>query len=281
MLNFLDELKEGYAKADKALGGFLPGGGTGNPLSNTVREGALKARDAALDAADRPFHQDLFIKAHTGGQSGDGVLRELPENVLESIKGAATEQENFMKSTYEDLEGNLAAAKKMLEDPNSTFVDKNAASGYINKIYPMLKEQGLDARVKRSKSGSLSLYSHGTEAHLGLGTIGLYYDKNGNVLIKDKWKVDRKAGKIKNGSYADLVEGGRLPTEIHDLARKLGAYKDIPIEVRLSKEEWEKISNKSFQDIIKKDKKKYDDKQAFKKRLEAMEKRLGLSEDED
>ena len=281
MLQFLDQLKEGYAKADKALGGFLPGGGTGNPLSNTVREGALKARDAALDAADRPFHQEIFVKAHTGGQSGDGVMRELPDNVLQSVKGAATRQETDLENMYRSLEGNLAGAKKRLEDPSATFIDKQAANNFINHIYPELKEKGLDHFIERSESGSLSLYQEGVEAHLGLGSIGLYYDKNGDVLIKDKWKVDREVGRMEEGSYVDLLEGGKLPTEIHDLARKLGTYKDIPIEVRLTKEEWEKIKPNKRDDLYtgKDGKYSYEDKKAFKKRLEAMEKRLGLSKD--
>ena len=281
MLQFLDQLKEGYAKADKALGGFLPGGGTGNPLSNTVREGALKARDAALDAADRPFHQDLFIKAHTGGESGDGVLRELPENVLEQIKGAAADDKQITKDFYKNLEGNLAAAKKKLKDPNSSQIDKNFAKIFIEHTYPDLKSKTLESATSRSKEGSLSLYGMGVEGHLGLGSIGLYFDKDGNVLIKDKWKVDREDGKNKEGVYKDLVEGGRLPTKIHDLARQLDTYRDIPIEVKLTKEEWEKINAGSIMDRADKDKKNLLKKYALKKRLKDVEKRLGYSVDEN
>ena len=185
MLFFVDEA---YEKADEALGGWLPGGGTANPLSNAVREGALKVRDDIVDAYKPPLHKDLFIKAHTGGASGDGVLRELPKNVLETIK-MQTEKH---KST------------------------------------------------SRKTEGQLSLYGSGNiEANLGLGTVGVYFDKDGNVLIKDKWKVDKPKGKQK--FYNDLTEGGQLASDIHNAALDLGTYKDIPIEVRLTKQEWERL----------------------------------------
>jgi hypothetical protein len=34
----LNKVQQGYKETDKRLGGFLPGGGTGNPLSNVVRQ---------------------------------------------------------------------------------------------------------------------------------------------------------------------------------------------------------------------------------------------------
>ena len=185
MLFFVDEA---YEKADEVLGGWLPGGGTANPLSNTVKEGALKVRDDIVDAYNPPLHKDLFIKAHTGGVSGDGVLRELPKNVLETIK---TQTEKY-------------------------------------------------GSTSRKTEGFMSLYGSGNvEANLGLGTVGVYFDKDGNVLIKDKWKVDKPKGKQK--FYNDLTEGGQLASDIHNAALDLGTYKDIPIEVRLTKQEWERL----------------------------------------
>ena len=185
MLLFVDEA---YEKADEALGGWLPGGGTANPLSNTVREGALKVRDDIVDAYNPPLHKDLFIKAHTGGVSGDGVLRELPKNVLETIK---------------------------------TQTEKHKSTS-------------------RKTEGQLSLYGSGSvEANLGLGNVGVYFDKDGNVLIKDKWKVDKPNGKQK--FYKDLTEGGQLASDIRNAAVDLGTYKDIPIEVKLTKQEWERL----------------------------------------
>ena len=240
MLQFLDQLKEGYAKADKALGGFLPGGGTGNPLSNTVRSEALRVRDNIVDSYEPPLHKDLFIKAHTGGVSGDGVVRELPRHVLGVIK-AQTEKQKFL----DEYPSNPENAKKLqsqlihqLKNPNLTTKQKNQIKNDIKESQEDVKKGPPD--TSRKKEGQLNLYSSGsTEAHLGLGTIGVYFDKDGNVLIKDKWKVDKPNGREK--SYGDLGEGGQLASDIHNAALDLGTYKDIPIEVRLTKEEWDRL----------------------------------------
>lgn len=252
MLQFLDELKEGYAKADKALGGFLPGGGTGNPLSNTVREGALKTRDAALDILGADLKEELFIKAHTGGQSGDGVIRELPKNVLETIKGQAvrTDRDNFSFKAQEFYQQQIKTHEAYLSMPDKPGMpiskafhqqELKEAKTKLEKLGPVDKD--------RKVRGRLSLYGTTVEAEQSLGSIGLYYDKEGNVLIKDKWKVDYDLGKVGDGSLFDLVEGGRAATDIHELARQLGTYRDIPIEVRLTKDQWEAIGEGGSDDM--------------------------------
>ena len=252
MLQFLDELKEGYAKADKALGGFLPGGGTGNPLSNTVREGALKIRDAALDKADRQLHEELFIKAHTGGASGDGVIRELPDDVLGAIKRTVREEDRANGGALKSIESYEKHAKFITANPDAANhkYEVKMAQHFLDNIDKQ-KEKASDK--ERKAYGNLDLYtSRNIGAHLGLGTVGVYFDKDGNVLIKDKWKVDGyndgegrmypgKDGKKKRGLYGDLAEGGYIASDAHDLARKLGTSKDLPIEVRLTKEQWEAI----------------------------------------
>ena len=58
-------------------------------LPDAVRNPVLKARDFVLDLADRPFHEELFIKAHTGGVPEDGVLRQLPDDILRTVKRMA------------------------------------------------------------------------------------------------------------------------------------------------------------------------------------------------
>lgn len=97
-------------------------------------------------------------------------------------------------------------------------------------------------RQNRVGGTSVGLYNTGDqEAELGLGTIGFYRDQQGNVLIKDKWKVDNPDDRTGSGNIRDLAEGGQLATQIHDASRALGTYREIPIEVRLSKDEWDAI----------------------------------------
>lgn len=97
-------------------------------------------------------------------------------------------------------------------------------------------------RQKRVGGTSVGLYNTGDqEAELGLGTVGFYQDQQGNVLIKDTWKVDNPDDRTGRGNIRDLAEGGRLATQMHDASRALGTYREIPIEVRLTKDEWDAI----------------------------------------
>ena len=177
-------------------------------LSNFINNGiaqtkdlGMKLRNKALDVLDLPFHKDLFLRANTGGVGGDGVLRELPDNVLGTLR---------------------------------TMVDKEKRSPFQDPT--------------RSRRGEVWTYDSGDpETAMSLGRVGVYYDKQGNVLIKDNWKVDG-SGQIGRSlldpnrmNYIDLAEGGRAASDFHDVARMLGLYKEIPIEVRLTKDQWNSV----------------------------------------
>ena len=217
-------------------------------LVDGLKDLGLGARDKILDLADRPFHEELFIKAHTGGVGGDGVLRELPDNILRTIKKqtqADTKRRNYDSDI--DLERLAADAKDLIANPEKA-TNPFEVQGAENFLANYESEVAKAADPGRSRSGDLDLYTSGNkEAHLGLGTIGVYFDKQGNVLIKDKWKVDgSEQGRPtkKDGTkdrYADLNEGGDIASDAHDLAKMLGTYKDIPIEIKLTKEQWDAI----------------------------------------
>ena len=217
-------------------------------LVDGLKDLGLKARDAALDVADRPFHEELFIKAHTGGLSGDGVLRELPDRILRTIKKQTrvdTKRRNYDAEV--GIEELAASAKDLIANPEKAT---NPYEVNMAEIFLANLGDGI-ARAKdpgRSTKGELGFYSSGDdEARLGLGTIGIYFDQQGNVLIKDKWKVDgsEQGRPIKEdgtkGLYADLAEGGEIASDAHDLAKQFGTYRDIPIEVKLTKEQWDAI----------------------------------------
>lgn len=242
----------GPGKAD-ASGENLPGK-LGSEVAQTaglvdgLKDLGLGARDKILDLADRPFHEELFIKAHTGGVGGDGVLRELPDRILRAIK---TRVKYDTKSREWDKEKGfdeaVARAKQVIENPETAEFpyQVQAAQVFLDNLDGQ-KAQAED--TGRKTQGQLSLYNSGNkEAHLGLGTIGVYFDKNGNVTIKDNWKVDgseRGRPTKEDGTpmrYADLAEGGDIASDVHDLAKQLGTYKDIPIEIKLTKEQWDAI----------------------------------------
>ena len=190
-------------------------------------------RDKALDASGLPLHYRLFLQAHTGGAAGDGTLRELPQRTLRTIKQEFLKEQRW-RDNFEDFR------ERARQDLNSDDPNKVAyAQNYLDK-FDHTQARASDAGF--SEFGTISLYNSGDpEAHLGLGMIGLYQDSKGNVLIKDTWKVDNPDKRKEDGRIYDLVEGGHVATQLHDAATRFGTYKDIPIEVRLTKEQWDAI----------------------------------------
>lgn len=173
---------------------------------------ARKVRDAVLDKLGRPLHEQLFIKAHTGGVRGDGTVRTLPARTLSAVK-AAVEGDTYLR-----------------RHPNSLVDEALLRRGVNPKEDP-----------SRRRFGQVGLYlSDEPGARYGLGTVGVYFDEAGNALIKDRWKVDNPEERYR-GKIMDLVEGGVPATMIHDTARALGLYREIPIEVRVPRNEWEAI----------------------------------------
>lgn len=178
---------------------------------------AREVRDNILNKLGRPLHEQLFIKAHTGGMRDNGVVRELSPSTLSAVK-ASVERDRVRRG-----EG---------------FVDD------------ALLQKGVDPRTDlgRRRIGQVDLYSSDDPgARYGLGTVGVYFDEAGNALIKDTWKVDEPETRY-NGKIVDLAEGGVPATMIHDAARALGLYKEIPIEVRVPRSEWEAIKPEVFKE---------------------------------
>ena len=223
----------------------------------------LAGRDALLDAAGVPLPEKTFAQAMTGGARG-GKMTTLPDNVLRDIRKQYDSQ--FKSAEYYEKE--LAA------------LDRDMASGEIDikqfesmGMTPQDLRQSLQENLNRVNSGidagETNMYSAGRDAHLTLGNVGVYQAKDGSVLIKDKWKVDNpedridtdiigspaaqrgpstgpnqfQFGLVKDPVIRDLQEGGPMATQAYDLAEKLGTYRDIPIEVRLTKEEWEALKS--------------------------------------
>ena len=171
---------------------------------------AREVRDNVLDKLGRPLHEQLFIKAHTGGMRDNGVVRELPPETLSAIKGA---------------------------------VQRDTALRKVGHVDDALLQRGINPATDlgRRRIGQVHLYaSDDPGAGYGLGTVGVYFDEAGNALIKDTWKVDEPELR-EDGKIVDLREGGVPATMIHDAARALGLYKEIPIEVRVPRSEWEAI----------------------------------------
>ena len=67
------DLGQAYQSADRALGGWLPGGGTANPLSDTVRPVLDALPTAEIDPSLGNYYRD---RAADDQQRGDALLGE-------------------------------------------------------------------------------------------------------------------------------------------------------------------------------------------------------------
>ena len=77
-----------------------------------------------------------------------------------------------------------------------------------------------------------------------IGSFGVYFDKQGNVVLKDVWKVDDPEEKswLNKDEPADIAgQEGKRTGGYWNAADRLGTYREIPIEIRLTKEEWEAL----------------------------------------
>lgn len=159
------------------------------------------ARDAVLDAVRAPLPERLFIQAMTGGVR-DGV-QSLPPEVMQSIRQGVVQRDDHYR-------------------------DENEWAG--RKGMPPVRQKS-----------NVDLYQAGRDARLGLGNVGVWQQPGGNVLIKDRWKVDNPDVKTSGGVIPDLMEGGPAASAVFRAADRLGTYEPIDIQVVVPPEEWERI----------------------------------------
>lgn len=84
---FLNKVQQGYKEADKRLGGYLPGGGTGNPFSKTIA--AVNPQDVlgyAVTTTARPAQQAISKSLGKHIESGNWgtTLRTVPALMAEA-----------------------------------------------------------------------------------------------------------------------------------------------------------------------------------------------------
>lgn len=82
MLRFVDQLKEEYAKADKALGGILPGGGTPGPLTPATR--AVSEAVPIIDMVSPASANYYRDKVKADAQRGTRLASEA-EQIVEEV----------------------------------------------------------------------------------------------------------------------------------------------------------------------------------------------------
>jgi hypothetical protein len=196
----------------------------------------LKGRDTLLDKTGLPMPEKTFIRAMTGGLPGDGVMRQLPQDMLENIKFMTETERNKVNSNTKPGEKVFIDKLEYMETWQKWWA--NGKKGPEPKVIDFAKTVKTNQTDPRSKQ--YSGYQQSRDLNLTLGTFNVYFDKQGNALIKDTWKVDIKQD-APMGFQADIREGGNMSQAAFELARRARTYKPIPIEIKIPKEEWEKI----------------------------------------
>ena len=102
---FARKISEGYKTADKALGGWLPGGGTASPVAPAIRGFAKSAREQvvvpAIDEGLRrgilPTKETMFARYLTGTSK---PLTAYPPELLRTISEAAKQSPSPSNTTF-------------------------------------------------------------------------------------------------------------------------------------------------------------------------------------
>lgn len=81
---FLNRVGSGYRKADKRLGGWLPGGGTASPLTSTLQRGLTEPRSKLLPSS-KPYTQILGATVDSPALNAEGQLTPQAANMLRQL----------------------------------------------------------------------------------------------------------------------------------------------------------------------------------------------------
>ena len=210
------------------------------------------ARDFALDKLNVPRPESLFIKALTGGGQ---VQTEMTPLELAKIKGAYDQKQSLKPPNEEQILEHLKKQNEWLKK-NKEFED----SIFLNTVPSVNLVEGppdLEIKSLPEKAAILandilatyrnpvvSLYNSGRNMKMAYGDLSVIPQDDGSVQIVDKFKVDPNLfEKDSFDEVGDLTEGGPGAAMAYNLARRLGTWRDIDINVNVPKEEWGQITS--------------------------------------
>ena len=210
------------------------------------------ARNFALDKLNVPRPESLFIKALTGGGQ---VQTEMTPLELAKIKGAYDQKQSLKPPNEEQILEHLKKQNEWLKK-NKEFED----SIFLNTVPSVNLVEGppdLEIKSLPEKAAILandilatyrnpvvSLYNSGRNMRMAYGNLSVMPQDDGSVQIVDEFKVDPNLFvKDSFDEVGDLTEGGPGAAMAYNLARHLGTWRDIDINVNVPKEEWGQITS--------------------------------------
>ena len=199
--------------------------------------GLQRLRDFVVDRF-LPRPEALFTKVMTGGAPTQTEMTPLE---LAKIKGKYEMKINTPLLKEEDVMENLKNHHEFVKQ----FPKKDAEGNPIMPPPPTMEDaKAIVAGQKRHlESPVVSTYDQGRDMRMAYGNLSVFPQPDGGVRIYDRWKVDKDllGQKDKADRVGDLGEGGPIPSLIYNVAKNVGTYKPVDIDVTVPGDVWRDI----------------------------------------
>ena len=198
--------------------------------------GLQRLRDFVVDRF-LPRPEALFTKVMTGGAPTQTEMTPLE---LAKIKGKYEMKINTPLLKEEDVMENLKNHHEFVKQ----FPKKDAEGNPIMPPPPTMEDaKAIVAGQKRHlESPVVSTYDQGRDMRMAYGNLSVFPQPDGGVRIYDRWKVDKDLiGEDKADRVGDLGEGGPIPSLIYNVAKNVGTYKPVDIDVTVPGDVWRDI----------------------------------------
>lgn len=198
--------------------------------------GLQRLRDFVVDRF-LPRPEALFTKVMTGGAPTQTEMTPLE---LAKIKGKYEMKRNTPLLKEEDVMQGLENHYKFLKEFPKKDADGNPI---IPPPFTMEDAKAIVAKQKRElESPVVSTYDQGRDMRMAYGNLSVFPQPDGGVRIYDRWKVDKDLiGEDKADRVGDLGEGGPIPSLIYNVAKNVGTYKPVDIDVTVPGDVWRDI----------------------------------------
>lgn len=206
-----------YQKADKALGGWLPGGGTANPLSKPVRETAKQLRDLAIvPAIDKgiesgvlPVKEAMFARYLTGTEK---PLTAYPQKQKEAITNSLDDL--AIENTREQVD-------QIHKQQNPDYLKLSAVTTQLRTLQRTVSaraETGGAQPTDKELSILAALEKEQAKLAKKLGLKGMILgDEPANISKQERLKIIKEHGLFDESSVATSHEAaynGALPNDV-------------------------------------------------------------------
>lgn len=199
--------------------------------------GLQKLRDFVVDRF-LPRPEALFTKVMTGGAPTQTEMTPLE---LAKIKGSYEMKRNTPLLKEEDVMENLKNNYEFVKQ----FPKKDADGNPIMPPPPTMEDAKAIVAGQKRHLGSpvVSTYDQGRDMRMAYGNLSVFPQPDGGVRIYDRWKVDKDllGQKDKADRVGDLGEGGPIPSLIYNVAKNVGTYKPVDIDVTVPGDVWRDI----------------------------------------